>query len=192
MVAIPEHGRVVEQAAAGDQQAWEQLVREYRGRLRAIAAGFRLNRSDAEDAIQVTWMGLVANVRTLRSHDRVGAWLATTMRRNCLRILQRKRREMPTDRLPTTVADDSADVEMALLTAERERLLWQTVRRLPPRQAHLVHALFADDGQSYNEIASALSMPPGAIGPTRGRALRRLALLIGETGTGPRELRPST
>ena len=130
MLTTLENDRVVQRAAAGDQQAWEQLVREYGGRLRAIAAGFRLNRSDAEDAIQITWMSFVANVRTLRSYDRIGAWLATTMRRNCLRILQRNRREMPTDGLATTVADDSADVEMALLTAERERLLWQTVGRL--------------------------------------------------------------
>jgi RNA polymerase sigma factor (sigma-70 family) len=192
MFATLENERAVQRAAAGDQQAWEQLVREYGGRLRAIAASFRLSRSDAEDATQITWMNLVANARTLRSHDRIGAWLATTMRRNCLRILQRNRREMPTDGLATTVADDSADVEMALLTAERKRLLWQTVGRLPPRQAHLVHALFADARQSYHEITSALSMPAGAIGPIRGRALRRLARLIGETGTGPGELRPST
>ena len=55
-----------------------------------------------------------------------------------------------------------------------------------------MHALFADDRQSYHEITSALSMPAEAIGPIRGRALRRLARLIGETGTGPGELRPST
>jgi RNA polymerase sigma factor (sigma-70 family) len=184
-----DDAQTVYRAVSGDQQAWEQLVRTYGGRLRSIAAGFRLNRSDAEDAMQMTWMGLVANVKKLRSHDRVGAWLATTMRRNCLAILQRHRRETLTDRMPTTVVDDAADVEKALLAAERAGLLWRTVGRLPQRQAHLMRALFADDERSYHEIASALSMPVGAIGPIRQRALRRLALLLNETGIAPEELR---
>ena len=182
MSNIMDIGSIVERAVAGDQLAWNHLVREYGGRLRGIAAGFRLNRADAEDAMQVTWMDLVANVRKLRSHDRIGAWLATTMRRNCLAILRRRRRETPADSLLTTIADESADVERALLTAETANLLWATVGRLPPRQACLVRALFAGGERSYDELAGALAMPVGAIGPTRQRALHRLAELLGESG----------
>jgi RNA polymerase sigma factor (sigma-70 family) len=179
---IMDSGSIVERAVAGDRQAWDHVVREYGGRLRAIAAGFRLNRSDAEDAMQVTWMDLVANVKKLRSHDRIGGWLATTMRRNCLAILRRRRRETLTDSLLTNTADESADVERALLTAESASLLWATVGRLPPRQARLVRALFAGGERSYDELAGVLAMPVGAIGPTRQRALHRLAELLGESG----------
>jgi RNA polymerase sigma factor (sigma-70 family) len=186
---IMDNRSIVERAAAGDQQAWDHLVREYGGRLRAIAAGFRLNRSDAEDAMQVTWMGLVANVRKLRSHDRIGAWLATTMRRNCLAIVNRRRRETLTDTLPTRTADETADVEKALITAESANLLWDAVGRLPPRQARLVRALFAAEERSYGEVACTLAMPVGAIGPTRQRALHRLAELLGEHGVAADELR---
>jgi RNA polymerase sigma factor (sigma-70 family) len=181
---------IVERAAAGDQQAWDHLVRDYGGRLRAIAACFRLNRSDAEDAMQATWMSLVASVRKLRSHDRIGAWLATTMRRNCLAILRRRARETLTDSLPTSTADESANVEKAMLAAESTILLWATVGRLPLRQARLVRALFAGGERSYGELARALSMPVGAIGPTRQRALHRLAELLSESGVAADELRP--
>ena len=180
-----DHGRMVERAAAGDQAAWDALYREFNGRLRAIAAGFRLNRSDAEDAMQMTWMGLVANVRKLRSYDRIGAWLATTMRRNCLKALQRQRVETLTDNLTTSMADDSADVEKALLATETASLLWRTVGQLPPRQARLVRALFAEEERSYGEVACTLAMPVGAIGPTRQRALQRLAELLAEASDGP-------
>ena len=175
-------GSIVERAVAGDQLAWDQIVREYGGRLRAVAAGLRLNRADAEDAMQVTWMGLVANVKKLRSHDRIGAWLATTMRRNCLAILRRRRRETLSDSLLTNVVDESADVERALLSAESASLLWATVGRLPARQAGLVRALFAGGEPSYGELAGALAMPVGAIGPTRRRALHRLAELLEGSG----------
>ena len=190
MSDIMEGCSIVDRAAAGDQEAWDHLVREYGGRLRAIAAGFRLSRSDAEDAMQATWMALVASVRKLRSHDRIGAWLATTMRRNCLAILRRRARETLTDSLPTRTADESADVEKAMLTAEIASLLWATVGRLPPRQARLVRALFTNDERSYGELARALSMPVGAIGPTRQRALHRLAELLSESDVAADELLP--
>ncbi|HEY3006661.1 MAG TPA: sigma-70 family RNA polymerase sigma factor [Micromonosporaceae bacterium] len=191
MYAICDTADIVADAVAGDQQAWDELVRRHRGRLMAIAAGFRLSGADADDAVQMTWLSLIQHVHTLRSHDRVGAWLSTTMRHSCLRILKRQRRETPFDSAESTAADASADMAEGLIRAERSRLLWQAVESLPARQARLVRALFADDERSYYEIASALSMPVGAIGPIRGRALRRLGQLLAESGTSPDELRLS-
>jgi RNA polymerase sigma factor (sigma-70 family) len=175
------------EAIAGDQRAWADLVREHRGRLRAIAAGFRLGRSDAEDAMQMTWLDLLRSIGTLHSPDRVGAWLSTTMRRNCLRILQRQRWEVLPGELPP-VSDPAAGVEEPLLAGERAQVLWRAAARLPDRQAALLRALFADGERSYAEISSSLSMPVGAIGPVRQRALRRLAQLLQEAGTPPEDL----
>ena len=191
MVVTCESGHVVDRAAAGDQQAWEQLMRQHDGRLRSIAAGFRLNHSDAEDAMQTTWLSLIRNVHRLHSQDRLGAWLNTTMRRNCLRTLQRRRWEEVSDDLPSNNADPCANVEQILVVAERARMLWQAVERLPPKQAELLRVLFADGRRSYQDIASSLRMPVGTIGPIRQRALRRLAQLLDEAGTPPEELRRS-
>lgn len=181
---------LLDQAVAGDQRAWAELVRQHSGRLRSIAAGFRLGHSDAEDAMQMTWLALLRNTGQLRSPDRVGAWLATSMRRNCLRILQRQQWETLPGHL--SAADDpGANVEELLLAAERDRLLREAFSRLPARQAALLRALFAGAEQSYQEIASALAMPVGAIGPSRQRALRRLARLLDEAGTPAEDLRRS-
>jgi RNA polymerase sigma factor (sigma-70 family) len=182
VISSAESARIVDRAATNDEQAWADLVRHYSGMLNSIAAGFRLNRGDAEDAVQMTWTDLVRNIHGLRSHDRVGGWLSTTMRRNCMRILQRHRLEVLTDVIEATVVDESVDIENAVLTAERDQQLWQVVERLPDRQARLLSALFAEDERSYEEIARALSMPIGAIGPIRQRALRSLErLLVAET-----------
>jgi RNA polymerase sigma factor (sigma-70 family) len=179
------------QAIAGDQRAWDDLVRQHTGRLRGIAAGFRLGSSDAEDAMQMTWLDLLRSVGRLRSPDRIGAWLSTTMRRNCLRILQRRKGEtLPGDAMPA-ISDPTADIEGPLLATERARLLWQAAERLPARQAALLRALFTDEERSYAEISSSLAIPIGAIGPVRQRALRRLAQLLQEAGTPPEELHRS-
>jgi DNA-directed RNA polymerase specialized sigma24 family protein len=45
---------------------------------------------------------------------------------------------------------------------------------LPPRQRTLLRLLHSESAPSYEAIGSALGMPVGSIGPTRGRALERL------------------
>ena len=50
--------------------------------------------------------------------------------------------------------------------------------QLPPRWRALLVLLAMDPAPSYEEISQRLSMPVGSIGPTRGRALRRLHVLL--------------
>jgi RNA polymerase sigma factor (sigma-70 family) len=187
---ITDSATIVDRAAAGDQQAWNRLVDQHGGMLRAIAAGFRLSRADAEDAMQTTWLSLIQHIGRLRSPDRVNGWLATTMRRNCMRLMQRQRWEVLGDVSEVAAIDQTSDVEGMMVRNEADTLLWRLVGRLPPRQARLVRALFADDA-SYRDITKALAMPMGAIGPSRARALRRLEQLLRQAGGAPDALRRS-
>lgn len=180
---MTEVEEMVGRAAAGDELAWADLVRQYRGLLRSIAAAFRLAGNDAEDAAQQTWLGLVQHVKHLRSPDRTASWLATTMRRNCARLVrQRQREQLRDDWRLWSVVDDSSQVDACMLLAERDRILWQAVDRLPLRQRQLVRSLFAATEPSYDEIAARMSIAVGTIGPARQRALRHLATLLAEAG----------
>jgi RNA polymerase sigma factor (sigma-70 family) len=180
MPASIECLKVVDQAVDGDQLAWAQLVRLFGRRLRTIAGGFRLTAAETEDAMQMTWLGLVQNIDKLQSRDKVGAWLSTTMRRHCLRIVRNRRAAYLAESLYATAAVPVANVEDLYLVVERDRQLWEIVGRLPPRQADLVRALFAERPLSYHEIAVVLAMPVGTIGPVRQRALRKLADLLAD------------
>jgi RNA polymerase sigma factor (sigma-70 family) len=174
---------LVQRAGSGDERAWAALVEEYGGLLRSIAAGYRLSAGDAEDAAQTTWLGLVQHVGELRTPEAAVGWLATTMRRNCLRLLRQRRRELLRDDWTQwSLPDESAALDRGVLTAERDRLLWAAVDRLPQRQRQLVQNLFASREQSYGEIAVSMSTAVGSIGPARQRALRQLASLLGEAG----------
>ena len=177
---------LIDRAAAGDQQAWEEVVGRYRGLLRSIAADFRLAPGDAEDAAQMTWLGLVQNVKKLRVPEAAVGWLATTMRRNCSRLLGlRQREQLRDDWMQWSVPDSSAPVDTRILVAERDRILWETVDRLPVRQRQLVRTLFTATELSYGEIAARMSMAVGTIGPARQRALRNLEKLLAEAGVAP-------
>jgi RNA polymerase sigma factor (sigma-70 family) len=174
---------LVQRATSGDERAWAALVEEYGGLLRSIAAGYRLSAGDAEDAAQTTWLGLVQHVGELRTPEAAVGWLATTMRRNCLRLLRQRRRELLRDDWTQwSLPDESVALDRGVLTAERDRVLWAAVDRLPQRQRQLVQNLFASREQSYGEIAVSMSTAVGSIGPARQRALRQLAALLGEAG----------
>ena len=68
-------------SAEGDQLAWGRLVTRFTPLLWAVARAHRLSDADASDAVQGTWLRLVENLGRIREPERVGAWLATTCRR---------------------------------------------------------------------------------------------------------------
>jgi RNA polymerase sigma factor (sigma-70 family) len=175
--------RLVSLAAAGDQRAWDRLIEEFGGMIRAVARAHRLSDADAADVAQVTWMRLLGRLGQLRDPANVGAWLATTARRECLRVLRESRREVPLgdDRPEQTAGDPPLD--SAVLTAERDEALWRAFARLRQSDQALLGMLMAEPAPCYEEVSAALGMPIGSIGPTRARALERLRSEIGRQGS---------
>jgi RNA polymerase sigma factor (sigma-70 family) len=174
-----EVGGLVRAAAAGDQVSWERLVDLFSGLIWSIARAHGLSRSDAADVSQTTWLKLVEYVGRLRDPNRVGAWLAATARHECIRSLRRTARHMPAghgidlEDLPVPVVESSSE-EDAILTSERDAVLWRSLQALPERCRLLIRILLAEPRPSYEDVAEALEMPIGSIGPTRARCLERL------------------
>src|SRR5690242_3963988 len=73
-------------AAGGDQHAWDTIVTAYGEMVWGIARSYRLSRPDAADVVQASWLKLVEHVGDIRDGDRLGAWLATTTRREALAL----------------------------------------------------------------------------------------------------------
>jgi RNA polymerase sigma factor (sigma-70 family) len=161
-------------ARTGDAEAWSELVREFGGMLRAIARGHRLSSADTSDVVQTTWLRLAENLDRLENPARLGAWLGTTARHECLRILRASARELPNEQPPEPRDHDPAPVERRLLDADRDAALWSAFTRLPARDQTLLRMLVGDSEISYRDIGAVLEMPIGSIGPTRGRAIERL------------------
>lgn len=182
--------RLVAGAAAGHQPSWERLYERLSPLVRGVARAHRLSPADVEDVAQATWCKLVASVATLRDPERLPAWLVTTARREALRTLNRAQRQIPHgDDLPEPAIPEPS-VHEHVLRDERDAELWAAVGRLRPSDQVLLRMLVADDGSgaelSYQEIADTLGVAVGSVGPTRGRALRRLHGAL----TDPDVLRP--
>jgi RNA polymerase sigma factor (sigma-70 family) len=173
------------EAAAGCEDAWRDLIGRFDPMLRGIVRGYRLDVADVEDVVQTTWIRAYRNLDRLNEPGAVGAWLAITARREALRTLQRGVRELPSaEPQPADEAGGEAPDEIAV-RRERRSAVRAAVRRLPNRQRTLLSEMLNRPCASYEEIAAALEMPVGSIGPTRDRALTRLrtdAALAGAIG----------
>jgi RNA polymerase sigma factor (sigma-70 family) len=180
---------LLEQATQGDQLAWTQLVDRYDGLVRSVAGSFRLQASDISDITQTTWLRLLQNLHTIRDPERLAGWLAVTATRESLSLLRRaSRHDLGTmvEQIPDP--DPAIDPESSVAARDEARHLWATLNELPPRQQQLLIALFRDELNSYNEVATKCAMPLGSIGPTRARALASLQRRFAERGLGPADL----
>ena len=166
--------QLIRAAAAGDQDAWNELVERFQGLVWATARAHRLTRADAADVAQTVWLRLVENLDRIRDPERLGAWLATTARRECLRHIRLHGRERLSDEADVFEAPSEGPLEVSLLTEERDTALWKAFAKLSERCQTLLRLLVSEDEPSYETIGAALGMPIGAIGPTRMRCLDKL------------------
>src|SRR5271157_3996798 len=171
---------VVAQARAGANAAWEALIERFGGLVAAIARRCRLSDADVAEVSQTTWLRLVENLDRIEQPERLGAWLATTSRRESLRIATRRALVSPSEAV-YLMADDEADpLDASLLREEQARAIRLAAERLPPHCRRLLGVLMGDDDLPYKAIAEQLNMPIGSIGPTRGRCLEHLRQILAE------------
>lgn len=184
-----EAGDLVKAAAQGDEAAWRVLVERFSSLVWAVARSFRLSTADASDVYQTVWLRFAEHLGRIQNPERVGAWLATTARRESIRVVRSRSRALPIEdaTLADLVPPDETSPELAVLDAEQARLetdrakqMWRAFRDLPVRCQQLLRILMASQRPSYVEAAAALDVPVGSIGPTRARCLRQLRRLMNE------------
>jgi RNA polymerase sigma factor (sigma-70 family) len=171
---------LVSEAGNGDQAAWGAIVDRFSGLVWSTTRAHRLGAAEAADAAQSTWLRLVENLDRIEDPERLGAWLATTARRECLRIIRMGKREMPSDDEWMFESDSGEAIEGRLLTRERDESLWRAFHAIEERCQALLRLVCAPEPTSYDEVAAALAIPVGAIGPTRARCLEKLRRRLDE------------
>ncbi|MFF0452613.1 sigma-70 family RNA polymerase sigma factor [Nocardia africana] len=154
-----------------------QRLHDQRPRFRALAHHILGSATDAEDAVQETWL------RVHRSPPRavgnLDAWLSTAVAHTCLDLLRsrRSRPEHPSGtRLPDPLlvaADGPAPEEEALLADSVGLAMQMVLSQLDPaeRIAFVLHDSFA---VPFDRIATLLDRTPAATRQLASRARRRL------------------
>ncbi len=181
------HGELLALAAEGDQDAWNALVDRFSQMVWSVARGFRLDDATAKDVSQTVWLKLVENCHRITDPERLPGWLATTCRREALRVKGIRDRTIPTD-FEYDIEDPSPSFEALMVEDEEAREVVTAFRTLSDECQTLLRLLTVEPALSYEEISEQVGRPVGSLGPTRSRCLERLkaamAARIKEAGPG--------
>jgi len=162
-------------ARAGDRDALNAIVADLTPLLWHVARLTGLDPATCEDVVQTSWLHLLRALDTIRDPQALTAWLVTVTRREANQALATVRRERPEVEAVFDRPDTAAvDAEEAVVRDERARALWQAMDDLPPRCRDLLRLVAFVHRPDYDAVATALDMPRGSIGPTRGRCLSKL------------------
>jgi RNA polymerase sigma factor (sigma-70 family) len=166
----------------GDEAAWDQLVVRYERLIYTIARRCAPNEEDAVDVFQHVFVQLVEHIHEIEEPARIRTWLTKTARYEAWRLQRRARAlgsMVSTDDEHTIVLDNALLPDAVLLHLEEEHELRLALAALDERCCQLLIAMFFDpDPPAYAQLAATLGMTEGSIGPTRGRCLQKLRVLL--------------
>lgn len=150
---------LVEQARAGDEDAFAALARAVADRCLAIAFRILRDTGRAEDAVQVALVTAWRELPGLRDPDRFEAWLHRLLVHACYAEARRDRRHGANVRL-LDIEATHADRRNEVVTVHDRDQLERGFRRLPPDQrAVLVFHHYL--GLTLPEVAERLGIPVG-------------------------------
>jgi RNA polymerase sigma factor (sigma-70 family) len=162
----------------GEKQAWEQLLDRYERLVYSIPLNYGLSRDDAADIAQTTFIIFMESLDNLRADSHLSAWLCTVAKRHTWRLLERQRRERinpEADLGETAVYIPDHGSQRQMERWEATEWLEQGLALLDDRCRELLLILYFSPQQpAYTEVAAALDMAVGSVGPTRARCLERL------------------
>ena len=143
----PSLTELVAAAREGDQAAWDEIVARFTSLLWSVARSYRLEHNAAADAVQGTWLRLVESINSLHDPEALPGWLLTTARRQSIRLVRGKVRDIPVDDVDLLDPEPlgSPSLDSALLLDERDAALWQAFCRLGERCQRLLRVLMAPE-----------------------------------------------
>ncbi|MBE8517409.1 sigma-70 family RNA polymerase sigma factor [Amycolatopsis sp. H6(2020)] len=157
-------------AALGLDSAWLEIVDRYSPLVLAVCRRLGIRGADAEDVRSSVWLTLMTNLDHIREPEALPGWLRTVTRRECLKLLRSRQRQIPTDpALFHEIVEPEFDAD--LVARELRVAVRRVVSELPHRDRRLLSLLFSTPEKTYREISAILGIPVGSIGPSRARCL---------------------
>ncbi|GAB4329184.1 MAG: hypothetical protein Kow0010_13360 [Dehalococcoidia bacterium] len=162
----PDDAVLVEQARAGDQEAFAALYDRYFDAVYDFVVRMLRNRDEAADVAQDTFLKAMGALPGLTDPGRVRSWLFSIARNTALNHIERSRRSRPL----VMVDEDGEEVSIDVVDTDRlgdpERaaearamasLVWEASAALDPRQLSILD-LHLRQGLDSAEIADVLGV----------------------------------
>jgi RNA polymerase sigma-70 factor (ECF subfamily) len=180
---------LVERLRAGDESAFEALVRRHAGRMLAVARRFLRSEEDSADAVQDAFLSAFRALGSFAGQSNLGTWLHRIVVNACLMKLRagRGRRSVPLDDLLPTFDETGRHARTHRAWAEhppgvalREEVRAQVracIDRLP--EPHRTVLLLRDvEELDTDQAARHLGVSPGTVKTRLHRARQALRALL--------------
>ncbi len=182
---------VVEQARAGSEPAYRELIRRYERPVFSLIYRMVRDRELAEDLAQETFVKVLNALASYRPEFKFSSWIFKIANNAAIDHLRRRQLEtLSVDGAPhATTADqmESSSLELAdraesplqeLEARELGSLIEQAISRLRPEYRACIILRHVED-RSYEEIAEILDLPLGTVKTYLHRARAELKAMLG-------------
>jgi RNA polymerase sigma-70 factor (ECF subfamily) len=180
---------LLERLRAGEEAAYEELVRANTGRLLAVARRLLPTEEDARDVVQEAFLSAFRSLPKFAGGSKLSTWLHRIVVNASLMRLRSKRRR-PEDSLETLLpsfledghhaeryAEWSEPADRALERAEVRELVREQVERLP--ETYRTVLMLRDiEGMETEDVAAALGLTPNAVKMRLHRGRQALRTLL--------------
>jgi len=175
---------LVEEAAGGSREAFDELVRRYQGQIVNLARAMTNSDDQADDLAQEAFVRAWRSIGSFRSDATFRTWLYgvalnvirthRTRRSRWLRLFSSDTRDTSSEGSPIDrgTADDGIERPLAM-----RQLIDRALAALPVELSEAV-VLRDVEGLEYQEIAAALGVPIGTVESRIFRGRKRLRSLL--------------
>jgi RNA polymerase sigma-W factor len=180
---IQEADRIlIRDALVGNQRAYDELIKKYRGSVYNLVYRMIENRQEAEDIVQETFIKAFNALKTFNEEFAFSTWLFKIATNNCIDTL--RKRKLQTYSLDTPVqtkdgevsrdfADERYSPEQSTISSESTSIILDAIQDLPHKYQTVINMRHKED-KSYEEISDILEIP---IGTVKARIFRARELL---------------
>jgi RNA polymerase sigma-70 factor, ECF subfamily len=149
----------VEALLRGSLPAFERLYLQHGGRMKSIAFNLMGNTSDAEDAVQESFLKVYRSIRSFQGHSSLSTWIYRILVNTCLDLKRKRRRQ----ELPETANSPEDIPHPQGLTANHPlRLTLEKIVANLDERLRNVFLLFEVEGFRHSEIAGMLNISEAA------------------------------
>jgi RNA polymerase sigma-70 factor, ECF subfamily len=180
---VDPDGALVEAAAAGSRDAFDELVRRHQAAIVSLVRALTAGRGDPEDVAQEVFVRAWRSLRGFRGDSTFRTWLHTVAI-NVVRTSQSRNARLLRVFLPAGGRDpdaappDRASGEEPVDSALARRQMVERALAALPDDLRVAVTLRDLQGLDYKEIAAALGVPIGTVESRIFRARRRLKPLL--------------
>ncbi len=182
-----EERRLIDRSAAGDQDAFRQLVQRHHRLVINVAYRALGDLGQAEDVAQEVFLKVYRHLPTYRHEKPFVHWLHRVAANAVTDALRKTRSVQSLDALEQPPAAAEGDPQDVAARRDTRRAVRHAIAKLPPHYRDTV-ALQVFHDLSYEEIAKTLDIPLGTVMSRLSAAKRllreRLVGLLGEAPSG--------